>query len=157
MMLLLAPLAAVAEMIRLAVAPVFLLTGIAAFLAVMTGRLARIVDRARVLGDISRHPGGLDAGQLTEVQLLRRRIDLVKRAVLLSVAAALAVCLVIALLFVSSLVHLPIGFLVASIFIASMLLMMAGLRSLLMELRLALQVCYVNAEMLVDFNSKPRK
>jgi Protein of unknown function (DUF2721) len=40
---------AVAHAIQLAVAPVFLLTGIGAILAVMTNRLGRIIDRARVL------------------------------------------------------------------------------------------------------------
>ena len=37
----------IAHAIQLAVAPVFLLTGIAALLAVMTNRLARVIDRAR--------------------------------------------------------------------------------------------------------------
>jgi hypothetical protein len=40
---------AVAHAIELAVAPVFLLTGIGAILAVMTNRLGRVIDRARVL------------------------------------------------------------------------------------------------------------
>jgi hypothetical protein len=40
---------AVAHAIELAVAPVFLLTGIGAMLAVMTNRLGRVIDRARVL------------------------------------------------------------------------------------------------------------
>jgi hypothetical protein len=39
----------IAEVIRLAVAPVFLLSGIGAMLAVMTNRLGRIIDRARIL------------------------------------------------------------------------------------------------------------
>lgn len=50
---------AVAYVIQLAVAPVFLLTGIGAILAVMTNRLARIIDRARALEHIARgsyHP-----------------------------------------------------------------------------------------------------
>jgi hypothetical protein len=40
---------AVAHVIQLSVAPVFLLSGIGAMLAVMTNRLSRIIDRARVL------------------------------------------------------------------------------------------------------------
>ena len=35
--------------IQLAIAPVFLLTGVASLLGVMAGRLARIIDRARDL------------------------------------------------------------------------------------------------------------
>ena len=37
----------IAHAIQLAIAPVFLLTGIAALLGVMANRLARIIDRAR--------------------------------------------------------------------------------------------------------------
>ena len=40
---------AIAHVIQLSVAPVFLLSGIGAMLGVMASRLARIVDRARVL------------------------------------------------------------------------------------------------------------
>lgn len=40
---------AVAHVIQLSVAPVFLLSGIGAMLAVMTNRLARVIDRARTL------------------------------------------------------------------------------------------------------------
>ena len=39
----------VAHAVQLAVAPVFLLSGIGAILVVMTNRLGRIIDRARVL------------------------------------------------------------------------------------------------------------
>ena len=42
---------AVAHAIQLAVAPVFLLSGIGAILAVMTNRLGRVIDRGRVLED----------------------------------------------------------------------------------------------------------
>ena len=39
----------IARVIQLAIAPVFLLTGIAGLLGVMANRLARIIDRARDL------------------------------------------------------------------------------------------------------------
>ena len=42
-------LTAIAHVIQLAVAPVFLLTGVGALLSVLTSRMARIIDRARVL------------------------------------------------------------------------------------------------------------
>src|SRR5258706_1090070 len=41
--------AAIAHVIQLSVAPVFLLSGVAALLAVMTGRLSRVIGRARRL------------------------------------------------------------------------------------------------------------
>ena len=44
----------IAHLIQSSVAPVFLLTGVAAMLGVLTNRLARIVDRARTLLDPTR-------------------------------------------------------------------------------------------------------
>ena len=46
------PLMEVASAIQLAVAPAFLLTAIGATLTVMTNRLARIIDRFRVLNEV---------------------------------------------------------------------------------------------------------
>src|SRR5690349_17478377 len=43
------PITDIAHVIQLSVAPVFLISGIAALLSVLSGRLARLVDRARVL------------------------------------------------------------------------------------------------------------
>jgi len=43
------PIHAIAEVIQLAVAPVFLLTGIAGFLSVLSHQLSRVVDRTRVV------------------------------------------------------------------------------------------------------------
>ena len=59
--------AAVAQVIQLAVAPVFLLAGIAGLLGVLTTRLGRAIDRSRVLE--SRLP--LTPGDDPERQLLR--------------------------------------------------------------------------------------
>ena len=43
------PIADIARVIQLSIAPVFLISGIAALLSVLSGRLARLVDRSRVL------------------------------------------------------------------------------------------------------------
>jgi hypothetical protein len=113
---------------------------------VMTGRLGRIVDRARALHELGKTPDALDTNQRLELGIIPRRIKLIKRAILMSVASALAICLVIALLFVSSLIDLPIGIAVAFVFIASMALMMGGLIALLKEVELALRLFYVYAD-----------
>jgi len=42
---------AISHAIQLAIAPVFLLTGIAGLLGVMANRLARVIDRARMFED----------------------------------------------------------------------------------------------------------
>lgn len=139
-----ASLSNVVETIRVAVAPVFLLTGLAALLSVMTGRLARIIDRARLLGD--RPVKELLTDQQAERRILPARIRLIRRAILLAAMSALAVCLVIVLLFVASLVDLHFGVAVALMFITAMLLLMASLVCFIAEIRLALTLIYVAAE-----------
>jgi len=65
---------AVAHAIQLAVAPVFLLSGIGAMLAVLTNRLSRIIDRGRVLdGQLATSGPDAAASIRFELQALTRR------------------------------------------------------------------------------------
>ena len=82
---------AVAGVIQLAVAPVFLLAGIAGLLGVLSTRLARIVDRARVIE--RRIPQAKRDEQRTllrrETTVLWRRIALINWAIRLCVSGDL--------------------------------------------------------------------
>jgi len=70
---------AVAHAIQLAVAPVFLLSGIGAMLAVLTSRLSRIIDRGRALeAQLAAHPGDA-ATRIQAGPVLRRRHGCVLR------------------------------------------------------------------------------
>ena len=138
----------VVETIRIAVAPVFLLTGLGALLSVTTGRLARVIDRARVLGGKAREDRS--AIERAELSLIPKRIRLINRSILFAALSALAVCLVIVLLFVSSLIDLHIGIAVALTFIVSMLLLMGALISFIAEIRVALSVLYVADDVSAD-------
>ena len=94
---------AVAHAIQLAVAPVFLLTGIGAILAAMTNRLGRIIDRARVLEErLDNASTELHHALRTDLTTLSRRAKLISRAITLCTATALLVCTVIAVLFLSA-------------------------------------------------------
>jgi len=64
-----------ALIIQLSVAPVFLLAGIAGFLNVMSGRLGRIVDRARVVEqrEARLHDASQQAAYHRELVVLWRR------------------------------------------------------------------------------------
>jgi hypothetical protein len=138
----------VVETIRIAVAPVFLLTGLGALLSVTTGRLARVIDRARVLGGKAKQDHL--AIERAELGLIPKRIRLINGSILFAALSALAVCLVIVLLFVSSLIDLHIRIAVALTFIVSMLLLMGALISFIAEIRVALSVLYVATEALAD-------
>jgi hypothetical protein len=124
----------VAHVIQLAVAPVFLLTGIGAILNVITNRLARIVDRSRVLVNSD---GQIKPAQKEEVMLLTRRTRWVHWAVSLCTISALLVCIVIAALFVGAVMGFDPSRTVSLLFILAMFALISGLLCLLREIFLA--------------------
>ena len=82
----------IAKVIQIAVAPVFLLSGVGVMLSVFTGRLSRIVDRARVLeerlGAAGRLPEQDVQQELDKLSLRSRVID---RAISLGICAGMLV------------------------------------------------------------------
>ena len=73
---------------------------------------------------------------------------MINTAIFLCVTSALAVCLVVALLFVSRLANLHVGALVAISFILSMGLLMAGLIYFLVEVRMSRSAVHIREELL---------
>ena len=129
---------AVAHAIELAVAPVFLLSGIGAILAVMTNRLGRIIDRARVLEDrLDNASPELHPTLRTDLTTLSRRAKLISRAITLCTATALLVCTVIAVLFLSAFLRFDASIPVALLFIAAMFAFFLGLLWFLREIYVA--------------------
>jgi hypothetical protein len=89
-----------ARAIQLALAPVFLLTGIAGLLNVMTARLGRIIDRGRHLTEASQENLALPPQErANKLRSLARRRHLAGVAITACTLAALLTCLVIVLLF----------------------------------------------------------
>ncbi|HEY8887972.1 MAG TPA: DUF2721 domain-containing protein [Gallionella sp.] len=124
----------VAHVIQLAVAPVFLLTGIGAILNVITNRLARIVDRSRVLGNSSDQ---INSTRKEEMAMLTRRARWVHWAVSLCTMSALLICIVIAALFVGSVIGIDPSRTVSLLFISAMFALISGLLCFLREIFLA--------------------
>lgn len=124
----------IAHAIQLAVAPVFLVSGIAALIGVMAGRLARIIDRARVFEE--RWPG-LDAAArqrgLAELADLEQRRVLASWAINFCTFAALLVCLVVSVLFVDAMTATELKWLAGALFVGSMLALICGLGCFLRE------------------------
>lgn len=131
----------IASTIQVAVAPVFLLAGIAGFLNVLSARLGRIVDRARVLEtQIGQNKYAAIRGKLeSELRSLWRRVRLINWAIWLCATAALTVCFVIIAIFVGEYVHLDIALTVGLLFIWAMVLLATGLISFLAEISISTQ------------------
>jgi len=128
---------AISHIIQLSVAPVFLLTGIASILVVLTNRLARIVDRSRYLAQQLSSATGEQAQEFRwERRLIGRRIRINYIAIGLSICSALLVCTVIALLFIGSLFAAHLETVVAVLFIVCMAALITALSGLLSEVYL---------------------
>lgn len=127
--------------IQQAVAPVFLLAGIGAILNVLTGRLARIIDRSRSLHQRLEHASDdIAAAIRDELETLTKRGRVVHRAIGFSTGSALLVCVVIAVLFVNGVMGWASGLVVAGLFILAMGFLIASLTGFLREIQLATRV-----------------
>jgi Protein of unknown function (DUF2721) len=128
----------VAHAIQLALAPVFLLTGIAGILNVMAGRLARIIDRGRRLTE-SPLPQERQLDETVQVELggLEHRRHLASAAITACTLSALLVCTVIAALFLEVLLQVELKWLVGVLFTGSTLALVVGLAYFLREVHLA--------------------
>lgn len=120
--------------IRDAVAPVFLLTGIGSMLGVMTSRLGRAIDRARLLNEM---PTEKRIKYNDELDIIVRRTKWLRRSIGLVTLAALCVCISIASLFVGVEMGFNVPHVVMLSFIASMFSVIFGLLCFLREIVLA--------------------
>lgn len=128
--------AGIAHIIQLAVAPAFLLAGIGAMIGVMTGRLSRIVDRARVLEALPAASAD-DACVEKELASLSRRAKIVGRAIGLCTLTALLISTVIGVLFLGAFASFDASIVVALLFITAMLALVMALLHFLSEVYLA--------------------
>jgi hypothetical protein len=129
-----------ARAIQLALAPVFLLTGIGALLSVMTGRLARIIDRGRAFAEGRVSVVSQDHVSIAlERQTLEPRRRLTSAAITATTIAALLVCVLIAGLFVEVILETPLKWLISTFFAAAMLALVVGLTFFLREVHLAMR------------------
>jgi hypothetical protein len=147
-----APVNAISQAIQLAVAPVFLLTGIGAILSVLTARLGRVVDRLRRVEARLSQAGSADhRGQLVaETNDLWRRIKIINWAMRLAVSSALLICVVIMSLFIGDFGVFNVGTLLAVLFILAMLLLVSALLFLLLEVSISTGKMLQSAEHLVS-------
>jgi hypothetical protein len=139
----------VAEIVRLALAPVFLLSGIGAFVNVLAARLSRIVDRSRqVEPQLLASRGAEHDRWMGEIRVLDRRMLLINWATALSVTSAVLTCLVVVLLFAANLIRTHLGTEIAWLFMASMLTIGAGFAVFLIETTIAARAVRIRSELL---------
>jgi hypothetical protein len=130
----------IARTIQLSVAPVFLLTAIGTMLAVLTGRLNRIVDRSRILEEHKASLPTKDEDEIhTELSTQSRRSKWINVAITLGTICALLICSMIAAMFVGVFLSLDLSDVVALLFVTAMLAFIGALLAFLGEIFIAVR------------------
>ena len=128
----------IAHAIQLAVTPIFLLAGVGITVNILTTRLGRIVDRARVLtGQAQARETSETPAMGAEMAVLSRRARLIYRAIALSIICALCVCLTVTTLFVGVLLVLNLSTVISLLFVAAMLSLIGALLTFFCEILFA--------------------
>ncbi|OAF02998.1 hypothetical protein AYJ54_25595 [Bradyrhizobium centrolobii] len=118
-------------------APAFLLGAVAAFISVLISRINRIIDRSQFIhsiNDADRERSYLKA----DIPRLKRRAELLNRAVLYATICAIVTSLLIIVAFVSAMLHLSHEYGVAIFFILALAFFLLSLIDLARETRIGL-------------------
>lgn len=130
----------IATFVEVAVAPVFLLAGLGGILAVISSRLARIIDYSRVLeATWVSDPEGYSR-LVKELDLQRVRAKLVTYSIALCTLTALQVAAIILILFMGVFFTFDPSEEVAMLFISGMLCFVGGLLLFLQEVFLSTRI-----------------
>lgn len=126
----------IGQVIQAAVAPVFLITGIAALLGVASNRLMRIMDRSRELENSIPDVQDIQSKkvQTEELRYLWKRISLINKAYSLYTLTALLLCVVITVLFISHIYTIQLSVLISAIFIGALMVLIMALMFSLREI-----------------------
>jgi Protein of unknown function (DUF2721) len=132
----------IGEVIRLAVAPVFLISGVGTMLALFSNRLARAIDRSmefqRLSAAATNEPQRLNDLRV-RLDALARRARLLSSAITLATICGLLVSVVVVLLFVGEALHVRVGFVIGIVFIGAMVSFIAAILCFLREVYVATQ------------------
>jgi CBS domain containing-hemolysin-like protein len=127
----------VAHVIQSALAPVFLISGVGVMLGVLTNRLARIVDRARVWEAEAEKETERAADLEERLQVLARRSRYISTAITMCAVSALLIALVVVALFANAFLAVNLAGLIAILFVAAMLALTGAFLVFLIEVRIA--------------------
>jgi len=123
----------VSELIKLSVAPVFLLAAVAGLLNVFIGRLARIMDQVYKL-DSQEQNGEITPKMISRRKFLTMRMSNINLAIFFCTSTGLLIALVILTMFLSTLFHFSTSLVISILFILAMSSLIVSLFVFLKEI-----------------------
>ena len=126
------------EIIQLALAPIFLIVGIGQMVNVATGRVARVIDRARWFEEQARQNAArIDQKAMKEISTLNKRMRLANWSINFLIASALIICIDVILLMVNGLIATSLDVTILVLFMLSMVFLTGGIIAFFLEVSLA--------------------
>ena len=140
----------IVTVLQTSMAPAFLLVALGGMLNIFTGRLARVIDRSRLVQKLYVETEGAEhilcVNELRDLQL---RIKYVNSAIYFSVVSAIVVCILIGLIFAMGLTSYPVlSEIVAGAFILAVILLSAALVQFSREVRIGIRDFMIREEYL---------
>lgn len=133
--------------IQLAITPVILISGMGALMITLTNRMARIVDRTRVVAEAM--PGAepeLRHHLESQLGIMWRRALLIRRAVTTNGLSMLVSCLMVVAIFGAAMFGWKLEVLLLVLFAASILLLIASLIDFLRDIFVSLHALHLQVE-----------
>ena len=125
--------------IQTAITPVILLSGVGALMITLTNRMARIVDRTRILaGQAQQAAGGARAHIDEQLAIMWRRAKLLRLAVTFAGLSMLLSCVLVMVIFVDAFLDRRFGFEMVLIFGVSVMSLILSLFAFLRDIWMSL-------------------
>ena len=120
-------------------APCVLISGLGLLLLTLTNRIAKPIERIRLLcRELERAQEKETPALREQVRILYRRARLLQASIALLVASIFFVSVLMFMLFSAFVFHVPVEFLVKLLFMASLVCLMTALLFFMMDVRMAL-------------------
>lgn len=133
--------------IQLAITPVILISGMGALMITLTNRMARIVDRTRVVAESIPDADSDERRHLdSQLDIMWSRALLIRRAVTSNGLSMLLSCLQVVALFATAMFGWDMKVVVLSLFAASILLLTASLVDFLRDIFVSLHALHLQVE-----------
>jgi hypothetical protein len=133
--------------IQLSITPVILLSGVSGLLITLTNRLGRIVDRTRALARESQGAAGAAREHIErQLEIMWQRAKLLRLAVTLAGSSMLLSCVLVVVIFLDAIMHREFTLELVTVFISSVLLLIAALAVFLRDIHVSLRALRLEVE-----------
>ena len=131
--------------LQLAIGPVILISGVGLLLLCMTNRIARVIDRARLVAADCEIVGKDELEVCyAKLEILSQRAKILRASIAMAAVSVLLVALLVILLFCGALFRVEIAGLIVALFVGCMCSLIGSLVFFIRDVNLSLQALWLD-------------